>query len=152
MTIVVCDTSTLVKLSKGDALGVLGDLFDKVYLPRGVDEECQDAKLSEGLRQPFFEIYAVENILSIGMGKGEREAISLALERNIKTIITDDIKAYRKAKTLGLEPLTFRKVLLLAKKANLIEAVKPVLDKMKLRGEGIKDEVYDELLRLAGEL
>ena len=151
MQIVVCDTSTLIKLSKGETLGVLGKLFDKVYIPEGVKEECQNPKLLEELQQSFFEIHKVKNILPIGMGKGEREAISLAVECNILRFITDDIRAYRKAKNLNLEPLTFGMVLFLAKKACLIKDIMPILDRMRQEGESIEDEVYHEILRLAGE-
>ena len=45
MKITVCDTSSLIKLNKVVAVGLLGGLFDKVYLPVGVQEECLDESL-----------------------------------------------------------------------------------------------------------
>lgn len=148
----VCDTSALIKLSKGQVLDCLAGLFDKVCIPRGVEEECRNPVLANEIRKPFFEIRAVRNILPIGMGKGEREAISLALELNLKIIVNDDIKAFRKADRLNLSPLTSENILILAKRANLISSVRFVLDTMRNAGEGIEDDVYSETLRSAGEL
>ncbi len=151
MKIAVCDTSSLIKLNKVDALDILGKLFDRICLPYGVKEECLDDRLAGGLKKPFFEIRTVKNVLPIGMGKGEREAISLAVELNLKTLIVDDIKAFKEAEKLNLFPLNTERVLVLAKRANVIGSVKSVLDSMRNAGEGIEDEVYLETLRLAGE-
>ncbi len=85
------------------------------------------------------------------MGKGEREAISLALELNVEVMITDDIRAFKKAENLSLFPLNTERILVIAKRLNLIKAVRPILDNMKKAGEGIEDEVYRETLELAGE-
>jgi len=56
MKITVCDTSSLIKLNKVVAVGLLGGLFDKVYLPVGVQEECLDESLRQAIKAPFFEI------------------------------------------------------------------------------------------------
>ncbi|MCP4113737.1 MAG: hypothetical protein GY749_50785 [Desulfobacteraceae bacterium] len=148
METAICDTSSLIKLDKGGVLELLGKLFEKIYIPQGVMEEYRDETL---IRKPFFEICMVQNILPVGMGKGERECISLAVELNIETFITDDIRAFRKAERLNLFPLTSERVLILAKRAKYIDSVKLVLDRMRAEGEGIDDEVYLKTLELAGE-
>ncbi|CAN2042096.1 putative DUF3368 domain-containing protein [Candidatus Magnetomoraceae bacterium gMMP-15] len=148
----VCDTSTLIKLIKGEALDCLEKLFFKVYIPQGVKEECLDTALARAIEKSFFEIHQVNHILSIGMGKGEREAISLAKEQQIETIITDDHKALRKASQLGLLPLTTEDILIIAKEKGIIPFVFPIIHKMIKAGEGIKKEVYLETLEAVGEL
>jgi len=152
MEISVCDTSTLIKLNKMNALDLLGKLFDKVYLPVGVQEECLDESLKQAIKASFFEVKKVKNILLLGMGKGEREVISLAIELKLQDVITDDIRAIKKADTLGLAPLNTVMLLLLAKENNLIGSVKLFLDKMRAAGEGIEDDIYFETLRLANEI
>ncbi len=152
MTIAICDTSTLIRLQKGEVLECLGQLFDKIYLPEAVVIECEDEFTAKGLKLPFFKILPVKNILPVGMGPGERAVISLAIELNIKTVISDDIKAIRKADQLGLIPLASENILVLAKRANLILSVKTILDKMKKAGEGIEDDIYFDTLRRAGEM
>jgi len=151
MPVSVCDTSTLIKLHKGGLLDCLGKLFERIYLPNGVKEECLDPELSKAIQMPFFEVRAVNNILAIGMGKGEREVISLALELDLKTVLIDDNKGFRKAHDLGLSPLQTKDILLIANKLKLLDSVQEALDKMKLRGEGIEDKEYLSILKEAGE-
>lgn len=91
------------------------------------------------------------NVLSLGMGKGEREAISLAVELGIGTLITDDEKAFRNAVPQGLRPIRVFDLLLYAKQAGVINAVKPVLEAMPQHGEGIRDDLYQQTLQDAGE-
>jgi len=152
MSTAVCDTSTLIRLHKGNALHCLSNLFDKIYIPEAVKNECRDKAVSEAISKPPFEIRKVEDILPIGMGAGEREAISLAVEMGIKTIITNDIKALRKSEQQGLAPLTAENILNLAKRAGVIESVGEVLNKMDKAGEGIDPDLYFETLEIAGEL
>ena len=45
-----------------------------------------------------------EDRLGIELGEGEREAIALALEKEISPFLTNDEGAYQIGKTLGLEP------------------------------------------------
>jgi len=152
MNIVVCDTSTLIKLNKAGALDLLGKLFNRVYLPVGVQEECLDESIKQAIKAPFFEVRKVKNILLLGMGKGEREAISLAIELKAETLLTDDEKAGQKTLKLGLSALDTTQILILAKDTNLIDSVKFLLDKMRAAGEGIEDDIYFETLRLANEI
>ena len=150
---VVCDTSTLIKLRTGCVFGCLGQLFQKIYIPLGVYAECQDSLTQEAIRQaPFIEIRSVAQILSLtGIGKGELEAISLCVEMGIVTFITDDEKAFRKAIQQNLLVIRSYQLLLLAKQAHYIPSIKNVLDEMRAQGEGITEDLYQNILRQAGE-
>ena len=143
---------TLIKLNKAGVLDLLFKLFNRVYLPVGVQEECLDESIKQAIKAPFFEVRKVKNILLLGMGKGEREAISLAIELKAETLLTDDEKAGQKALKLGLSALDTTQILILAKDANLIDSVRFLLDKMRAAGEGIEDDIYFETLRLANEI
>ena len=152
MRVAVCDTSSLIKLNKGNALWLLGKIFDRVYLPVGVQEECLDKSIKQAIKAPFFEVKKVKNILLLGMGKGEREAISLALELNVPRVVSEDERAVGKAHKLGLIPLNTERILVSAKEKNLIDSVKFFMDKMREAGEGIEDDLYFTTLRLANEI
>ena len=152
MQVAICDTSSLIKLNKVDAIGLLGGVFDKIYLPVGVQEECLDESLKQAIKAPFFEVKKVKNILLLGMGKGEREAISLAIELKVERVITNDERAFRRTAKLGLVPLNTERILLFAKQKNLIDSVKFLMDKMRAMGEGIDDDLYFKTLRLANEI
>lgn len=75
----VCDTSSLVKLRKAGVLYLLGQIFDAVYLPEAVWDECTDREnaINGRIRDMKFLVQPVKNVLDIGFGAGEREMISL---------------------------------------------------------------------------
>jgi len=148
----VCDTSTLIRLNRGGAIQCLGLIFGKVLVPEGVREECRTPETERILREGPFEVKGISRLLPItGLHKGEHEAISLAVELDIETVITDDEKAFRRAKEQGLKPVNSYFILLLAKRMGLILSVKTVLDTMILNGEGVQEEIYREVLEAAGE-
>ncbi len=149
---VVCDTCTLIRLRKGDVIDCLGQLFESVLIPPAVQNECQDSETKEALKKEFFKITPVSHILPLsGIHRGEREAISLAVEQNISVLITDDEKAFKQALRQGITPILTVHVLLLAQKKGFISSVKSVLDTMIAKGEGIQESVYRETLKSAGE-
>ena len=85
--IVICDTSSLVKLYKSGILNLLTQLFEKIVIPQAVQDECRDTEIIKFIKTSFVEIRPVTTILFESLGLGEREAVSLAVELNIKTII-----------------------------------------------------------------
>ena len=56
---VVCDTSALIKLQKGEVIDCLGQLFDQILIPPVVQQECQDPQTKAALQKPFFKVYRV---------------------------------------------------------------------------------------------
>jgi predicted nucleic acid-binding protein len=127
MNIIICDTCSLIKLQKGGVIHCLGEFYDKVYIPEAVKNECFEGIAKQAIQHCFFEVVPVNHILHLGMGAGEREAISLAVEQGIKNIITDDHKAFNNAVRQGLQPIHTFNFLVMAKYAGLIPAVSPVL-------------------------
>ena len=105
----------------------LGLLFDKVYIPPAVQAECVLGTTWQVLEQPFFEIRTVQNVLPLGMGQGEREAISLAVELGITTLITDDEKAFRNVVRQGLQPVRVFDLLVYAKQVGAMTSPLKVL-------------------------
>lgn len=150
---VVCDTSSIIKLRRGNVIDCLGGLFEAVLIPQAVKEECRKPETKDVLRKPFFEVCNVSRILSLsGIHRGEQEAISLAVERNIAVILIDDEKAFRRAQEQGLIPLRSFRVLLLAKRKGLIPSVKSALDEMITNGENVQEEIYRRMLEEAREM
>lgn len=143
----VFDTSSLVKLQKGNCLDLIGKLFDIVFIPKAVRDE-----FTGSLDPSVVRIQDVTTELPIGLGQGERQAISLAKEKRIPWIVVDDKKAITRAIQQGLRPQSTLQLLHTAKERGHIPSVKSVLDTMKENGEGIDDDVYTDALRKAGEL
>jgi predicted nucleic acid-binding protein len=129
----------------------LGGFYDKVFIPEAVKKECCNGYARRAIQYDFIEVVSVKNILALGMGAGEREAISLAVELGITKIITDDKKAFNNAVRQKLKPIRIFNFLVIAKYAGLIPLVKPILDQMIDKGEGISEDVYFQTLQDAGE-
>ncbi len=149
---VVCDTSSIIKLRKGGVIDCLGQLFEVVLIPQAVKEECTRPETKAVLKKPFFQVHTVSRTLPLsGIHIGEQEAISLAVEQNLPVILLDDEKAIKRALEQKLLPIRSLRILLYAKQQGLIPSVKPALDAMISQGEGIQEDVYDKVLKSAGE-
>ncbi|MBF0555697.1 MAG: DUF3368 domain-containing protein [Nitrospirae bacterium] len=152
---IVCDTSALVRLYKGDELNCLIHLFKKIYIPIAVKNECLDEPIIEAIQKHPFEIVEVIKMLDLGkMGAGEREVISLAVEMGVQTILTDDKKAIKRAgqRNLNLDILQSTDILILAKKRGIITSVKKLIDAMIANGEYFNHNAYSEAIKKAGEV
>lgn len=86
------------------------------------------------------------------MGPGEAEAIVLAQELAADILLIDERKARKTALQLGLPVTGILGVLLEAKKAGLVPAIKPILDQTEVVvAFRLKRSLYDAALRAAGE-
>ncbi|MBF0508552.1 MAG: hypothetical protein HQK57_06445 [Deltaproteobacteria bacterium] len=148
----VCDTSALIRLKRGKALNCLTQLFDKLYIPMAVKDECLDVTLSKIILNPPFQIHDVHQVLDLEIDLGELEAVSLAIELNIKHVIIDDDAGFRVALQRNLLPVSSGRILVAAKKLSIIHAVKPILNTMKTNGECFSNKSYLKILEEAGEI
>ena len=82
---------------------------------------------------------------------GESEAIVLAQEVDAAWLLLDDALARRKASRIGIPVVGTLGVLLMAKSAGLIDAVKPALDDLRKTDFRVSPMVLDEVLNKAGE-
>jgi predicted nucleic acid-binding protein len=107
--IVVSDSGPLHYLILIKKVELLHTLFGEVVIPGSVWEElnCPEAPadVREWLKSPpswikFHKASVIDS--SLPLGKGEREAISLALELHADLLLVDDKKARRIAQELGI--------------------------------------------------
>lgn len=119
---IVSNTTPLIFLDKVDALQLLDDCFNHVYIPEQVKTEWgKDVVPSFITVQPVSEFGKSYVKGAIGrLHQGELEAIQLATELNCELILLDDLLARRAAERKGLTPLGVLGVLKLACKLNLI--------------------------------
>lgn len=120
MESIVSDTTTLIILGKLGRYELLGNLFDKVYIPHEVMNEI--SKKSDGiydvlLSHSLFEKKKISNLTLIKvldglLDKGESEAIVLAKELNLILLI-DEKKGRTVAKNMGLEIIGLLGILIL---------------------------------------
>jgi predicted nucleic acid-binding protein len=110
----VLNSSPWIFLSKLSAIHSALDLFQQVYIPLSVSEEIfskkdESAAILDELRtKGRVDILKAENsrlaeALGFRLGRGEAEAIAIALEREADLVCLDDHAARTEAMRLGLE-------------------------------------------------
>ena len=72
-----------------------------------------------------------QRLLEIQVDNGEASAMALALEIEKSLLILDDYKARRLAKNLNIDYIGTIGIILLAKQKGIINAIKPILEKIK---------------------
>jgi hypothetical protein len=91
------------------------------------------------------------SLLGEEFGPGESEAIVSAQELGAWWLLLDDAVARRKAERIGLPVMGTLGLLVIAKQAGLIPAVKSVLDELRQTGFRASERVYAEILAKARE-
>jgi len=95
-----------------DEIDLLPAIFGQVILPHAVFQELQHPKTSLRVRQwvadlpAWLEVRKVASIANpalMGLDVGEREAIQLALELGISTVLIDEADGRKQAERLHLE-------------------------------------------------
>lgn len=119
-TIIISDTSSLIILTKLERLALLGYLFEKVFIPKRVEQELaikEDDVHQAIINNPLFEIVECKDtellkLLDDVLDYGESEALALAKEMQLILLI-DEKKGRKTAKNMGIKIIGFLGVLLL---------------------------------------
>lgn len=155
--VVVSDTTPLQYLHQSRTLDLLPKLFERVIVPPAVIEELaegrargHDLPLLEGMA--WVEITAPHQalVLPSKLGRGEQEAISVAVEQHL-SVLMDDYDARTCAVSLGLRVLGTFGILLRAKRQGFIPAVMPTVDIIVGCGFRISERMRKQLQELTGE-
>jgi predicted nucleic acid-binding protein len=158
---VICDTSALQYLYQLDLLWVLEALAKGIVVPPAVVEELAVGR-SQGIQLPdptSLEWVTVRPPagtavlpLVTDLGRGETEVLALALESSDALVILDDGLARQVASMLSIRFPGTLGLLLDAKAAGLVNAVKPFLDQLQGLGFRLHSSTRETILDLAGEL
>jgi predicted nucleic acid-binding protein len=158
---IVSNSSPLIALATINRLTLLKALFEQVAIPQAVyDEVVIHGEGEPGSREvaeaAWIHTFQVKDRLAVdllreSLDAGESEAIVLAQELNALYTLLDDTLARRKARLIGLRVTGTMGILLIAKKADRIPAVRPILDELRQTDFRMSERVYQELLAKAGE-
>jgi len=148
--IIISDTSCLVLLDKIGHLELLKSCYSTVYITREIQaeygnklptwvivEQPKDASLQKTLEQ----------VLDIG----EASALALAMEKQNSTIILDDLRARKVAKSLNLKITGTLGMLVKAKQDGVIDKVKPLIEELRKTDFRASDNVIKKILDVCGE-
>lgn len=157
---VIADTSPLQYLHRLALLDVLHHIYGTVIVPAAVARE-----LEAGERQGA----AVPNIstlqwvrlesapggsnqqIATSLGRGERDAICLALQKPDPLLLLDDRDARREASRLAIRFTGVLGILLRAKQDGIVREVAPLLDDLERAGFYLDGATRTRALQLAGE-
>jgi len=153
----IVDTGPLIILYQIGLLPLLRNLYERLFIPEAVKDELLKGPSGQAiLASGLVEVRSVSDrgaveILRAFLDEGEAEAIQLARELQT-TIIIDERRGRRIAKSLGLKVRGTLSILLELKRRGLIDSVKSFIDKMFEKGYYLSEELAMEVLRVAGEL
>lgn len=158
---VIVNSTPLIVLANVNKLELLQQLYGRIVVPQAVYDEVT-IKPNSSIRGTISHNrwIAVERISSIEEKKmyqaklhaGEVEVMILAQEEpQADLVILDDNAAKKTAKYLGLKVTGTLGILVKAKKQNLLEEIKPVLDEIISNGFYISNTLYNLVLQQVGE-
>lgn len=161
MSPVVCNAGPLIALEKIGQLGLLPALFGNALVSREVCAEVRAGGLMAAgadifTTEPWLRVTPltkpVDALLTSVLDLGESSTISLAIQERAALVLIDEVKGRRVARNLyGLAVIGTGRVLVEAKRANLIPRVRPLLEKIRTNGYWIAEGIMLEVLRQAGE-
>jgi predicted nucleic acid-binding protein len=166
MPLVVSDASPLIFLAAVGRFDLLRGLYGNVVVPTRVFQEVTQAQPSlpgaaeagKAVADGWMQVKtpaltALDGWLRSLLDEGESQAIALALEIGAGGLLMDESDGREIAGRLGLKPIGTLGILLRAKGAGLVPAVKPILTELRQRHSfRISDELLARALASAGEV
>ena len=156
----ISNTSPLLYLYRIEVVGWLPDLFGDVWVPETVCDELLKGQ-QKGFDVPSPKDYGWIQIvnpnfmpsewLALDLGPGELAAMALAIENPSRIVLLDDMLARRTAQAAGLTVWGTLKILLECKSRGLASEITPYIDRLRLSGMWMSDQIYRRVLTLAGE-
>ena len=159
--VIVADAGPLIALAKIDQVTLLPALFAEVHIPAYVLQEAAGNILMPGAAavRAFADAHAtihddsvdpVVQRLCVEIDAGEAQAIALAQSLRCGVLI-DDLLGRGAAKRMGLPVIGVLGVLLQAKRAGHIAAIRPSLDALVLARYRVSDTLIAAVLKQANE-
>lgn len=153
MAVVVSDAGPLIALAKTDSLYVLRRLFSHVVVPDAVRCECvaregiDSRRIEDAVADGWLSVAAVQvtERFPRSLGRGEIEAIQLALDAESALLIMDDRLARREAIRRGLDYMGTAGLLHLAEQRSVVDDAGRLLRQMATAGYRISPELLNQL-------
>jgi predicted nucleic acid-binding protein len=148
--IVIADTSCLILFSKIELLYILHSLYPDVLITPEVANEFAEP-LPEWIDIQSASPENISLFENYNLGTGEITSLALAVELKDSTIILDDDKAKKIAKSHNLDVTGSLGIIVKAKEKNIIPSVKDVLLKIKATNFHLSSSLEELILKIAGE-
>lgn len=156
----VVNASPLIALGRIDNLCLLGELASKLLIPEQVLAEVEAGFKKDRATAKILawatcyasaSVPVAEYVAGWDLGAGESQVISLCLQNPQRQAVLDDGEARRCAAAVGVPMIGTLGILLRAKRRGLIEAVRPLTDRLQRSGFHLDQSLVDRLLVRTGE-
>ena len=157
---IICNTSPIQYLHQIGQLQILQALAGRILVPPAVLSELAEGR-AHGMDLPDLDalaritvrapVSAPATALIADLGAGETQVLMLGLEMPGAIVVLDDALARRVAETRRIPLIGTLGLLLDAKRAGLIPAVKPCLDQLQSLRFRLATPTRAAVLKLAGE-
>ena len=153
MALVVSDAGPLIALARIDSLFILEHLFSRIRIPEAVWLECREKPGEDSRRIERAASEGWLNVASVtveqpyprSLGRGEVEAMQLALESAPSLLIMDDRLARREAMRRGLDHVGTARLLYLAEQRSIIDEADGLIRRMEAGGYRISPRILERL-------
>jgi predicted nucleic acid-binding protein len=160
----VSNTSPISNLASIGRLELLKSQFSELWIPLGVAEELAahpdpvaQAMIQNAIRAQWIQIRTPRDsrllrLLLLQLHRGEAEAIALATDLNADFVLIDEQEGRQLASRTGLAVTGVLGVLLRAKRAGEIAAVKPEMENLRTKARFfVSPQLERKILTSAGE-
>ncbi len=158
--LIICDASPLILLAKISQADLVLKLADEVWIPDVVWEELIHKSGTQPEMPTLVSLFskhvrpsdeAVRKVFQTQVDAGEAAALALALNHSQALLLMDDRRGRLVAAHQGMRCIGTLGLLLRARRAGHVGALRPLLQSLRLHGMFLTAALENETLRAAGE-
>ncbi|MEW6378517.1 MAG: DUF3368 domain-containing protein [bacterium] len=160
--VIVSNSTPIIAFSRINQMDLLQAIVNKLSIPLEIANELSEygkvKRKSLDLNEyQWITIQEIQDrskveLLLPSLDKGEAEVIELAIETKADLILIDELTGRKVAESFDLNVIGSVGILIKAKEAGKIRAVKPFIDEMIEKGIRYSERFYKSLLYQIGEL
>jgi hypothetical protein len=127
-------------------------MFETITVPVAVAAELKSVQVPDWVRIVPIPQGARSHVMEARLGRGETEAIHLALHLCPDRLLLDDGEGRREARRLGLRVTGVLGLLVAAKRMGLLPAIRPEVDTLRSAGFHVSEGLYRQFLASCDEI
>ncbi|MDR9401138.1 MAG: DUF3368 domain-containing protein [Psychroflexus sp.] len=147
--LIISDTSCLIALSKIGKLDLLKELYQEIFITTEVYKEF-GGRLPDWIIIIEVKSKYKQKELEVKLDKGEASSIALALESKNPTLIIDEIKGRKIARSFNLNMIGTIGIIILAHKKGLISDVVEIILQLVRKGFRLSDTLISKIIEKYG--
>lgn len=156
---IVSNASSLIFIGKIRIFNYVKNLYSKIFVPEEVIKEIfkydkpENQVIKQEIESGYIEKIKVKEIKDFPLDDGEKDALSLCIEKEIRIFLSDDKNARSYAKSLGINSIGVIGIILKNLKLKKINKAKAreLVDKLVKNNLYTTPGLYVEVLRLIEE-